>query len=217
MTNTGDRSKEQPYDDLYRKGNSQGPSLVHHFSFSDLKLKLIKIYEDDYLTPTRQLSSRPSAVWDCPVDNVCMSIYDTWPLQSQACLPILSASFCNLYLPPKYTLTETSRGIHFFEDWNGVSRKTLGITYAIIFKTNLGSPILEYWSEHYPHPPSLLLASCSCWPNVVTDTKLLLSPRSTMSQKWDSSYKVAEKNIKSFFLWYIWLTKKLIFSLSWRL
>ena len=93
MTNTGDKGKEQPYDDLYRKGNSQGPSLVHHFSFSDLKLKLIKIYENDYLTPTRQLSSRPSAVWDCPMDNVHMSIYDTWPLQSQACLPILSSVF----------------------------------------------------------------------------------------------------------------------------
>ena len=114
-------------------------------------------------------------------------------LDHYSCLPILSASFCHLYLPSKYTLTETTRGIHFSEDWNGVSRKTLGITYAVIFKTNLGSRIPEYWSEHYPHPLFLLLASCSCWPNVVTDTKLLLSPRSTMSQKWDSSYKVAEK------------------------
>ena len=132
------------------------------------------------------------------------SICPYMTLDHYSCLPILSASFCHLYLPSKYTLTETTRGIHFSEDWNDDSRKTLGITYAVIFKTNLGSPILEYWSEHYPHPLSLLLASCSCWPNVVTDTKLLLSPRSTMSQKWDSSYKVAERLWNTLFLWYVW-------------
>ena len=113
-----------------------------------------------------------------------------------ACQFCQQASVICIY---KYILTETTRGIHFSEDWNGVSRKTLGITYAVIFKTNLGSPILEYWSEHYPHPLSLLLASCSCWPNVVTDTKLLLSPRSTMSQKGDSNYKVAEKKSSNYY------------------
>ena len=84
------------------------------------------------------------------------SICPYMTLDHYSCLPILSASFCHLYLPSKYTLTETTRGIHFSEDSNGVSRETLGSTYTAMFKTNLGSPIPEYRSERDPHPLSLL-------------------------------------------------------------
>ena len=138
MTNTGDKGKEQPYDDLYRKGNSQGPSLVHHFSFSDLKLKLIKIYDNYYLTPTPPVS-RQVVPQQFKIVQWTKSICPYMTLDHYSCLPILSASFCNLYLPLKYTLTETTRGIHFSEDCNDISRKTLGIKlpYLVMIVKNM--------------------------------------------------------------------------------
>ena len=105
MTNTGDRGEEQPYDDLYRKGNSQRPSLVHHFSFSDLKLKLIKIYDNYYLTPTPPVS-RQVVPQQFKIVQWTKSICPYMTLDHYSCLPILSASFCHLYLPSKYTLRE---------------------------------------------------------------------------------------------------------------
>ena len=101
-----------------------GPSRDHvSFSFSGLKLKLIKIYDNYYLTPTRQLSSCPSAVWDCPMDNVHMSIYDTWPLQ-------LLANFVSKLLSSVFALK-----IHFNRD---NKRNSLFRRFEWRFQGNIG-------------------------------------------------------------------------------
>ena len=123
MTNTGDRGEEQPYDDLYRKGNSQGPSLVHHFSLSGLKLKLIKIYDNYYLTPTPPVS-RQVVPQQFKIVQWTKSICPYMTLDHYSCLPILSASFCHLYLQ-----------IHFNRD---NKRNSLFRRFEWRFQENIG-------------------------------------------------------------------------------